>query len=391
MLKRFLVGLTLSAATVTLAYAQAPAPAAPAGNAPGQRGSAVPGGRAPQAGGDSRYLPSQAQWDAMDDTAKAYVDNARQEAGNDPDLKFDFSVFCQASGGATNKDRANLGVPEGAPYKPFPAPSPAKVMPPQHLFDNMWWFGNTGVGAWLFTSSDGYILFDTMDNAAEARDIIVGGMKQVGLDPNKIRYVVFGHNHLDHTGGGHYIEENYHPAMIMGHDDWDIYFKTMKQVANAGPNANGLVRQMDDKTPMTRGLDAVDGEVIQVGDLKATIYEMTGHTPGSIGMVIPVRWAGKEHPILIVTAGTDVHNRDAFVGGYEHIWDKGEEAGVESVMQVHPNTNLNLLARTQYVNDNFDKLEKTGENPMLYGPVRTARYIEIMRNCTEARMEVLGW
>jgi len=39
--------------------------------------------------------------------------------------------------------------------------------------------------------------------------------------------------------------------------------------------------------------------------------------------VIKVKWAGKEHPILIVTAGTDVHNRESFVGGYEHIWDEG--------------------------------------------------------------------
>ena len=49
------------------------------------------------------------------------------------------------------------------------------------MFDNMWWFGNTGVGAWLFTSNDGYILFDAMDNMAEARDIIVGGRPDVVL------------------------------------------------------------------------------------------------------------------------------------------------------------------------------------------------------------------
>ena len=34
---------------------------------------------------------------------------------------------------------------------------------------------------------------------------------------------------------------------------------------------------------MTRDLDAQDGMVIQVGDVKMTIYQMTGHTPGSIG------------------------------------------------------------------------------------------------------------
>jgi metallo-beta-lactamase class B len=254
------------------------------------------------------------------------------------------------------------------------------------MFDNMWWFGNTGVGAWLFTSKDGYILFDTMDNMAEARDIIVGGMKQVGLDPTKIKYVIFGHNHLDHTGGGHYIQATYGAKAVMGRDDWEIYFRTMDaQQTATGPRA------LDDKTPMKHDIDAQDGQVIKVGDLKATIYQMTGHTPGSIGMIINVKWAGKEHPILIVTAGTDVGNREALVGGYEHIWQEGKQHKVESVMQVHPNTNINTLARVQYVNDHFAELEKSGKNPLLYGAAKTAKYIDIMDNCTLARAEALGW
>jgi hypothetical protein len=57
-------------------------------------------------------------------------------------------------------------------------------------------------------------------------------------------------------------------------------------------------------------------------------------------------------------------------------------------MQVHPNTNMNILARTKYVNDNFSTLKT---NPLLYGPERTTRYINIVRNCTLARMEILGW
>ena len=138
---------------------------------------------------------------------------------------------------------------------------------------------------------------------------------------------------------------------------------------------------------MQRGEDAVDGMKILLGGVNATIYEMTGHTPGSIGMVVPVKYQSKEHPILLVTAATDVHNREAFVGGYEHIWDAAIKDKAKSVMQVHPNTNMNLLARMKYVNDNYPP----AKNPLLYGADRTRRDIEIMRACTEARMEALGW
>jgi metallo-beta-lactamase class B len=166
----------------------------------------------------------------------------------------------------------------------------------------------------------------------------------------------------------------------MGRDDWDLYFKAMQ--SNTGQAA-----RIKDKTPMTRGTDATDGMKITVGDVTATIYLMPGHTPGSLGMIVPVKFHGKEHPILLLTAATDFHNRDAFVGGYEHIWDIGIQDKVESVMQVHPNTNMNILARMKYVNDNYPP----ATNPLLYGAARTERYINIMRACSQARMAALGW
>ena len=42
----------------------------------------------------------------MSPKAKEYVDKARAIAGDDPDLQFDFGIFCKASGGAQNPDRA---------------------------------------------------------------------------------------------------------------------------------------------------------------------------------------------------------------------------------------------------------------------------------------------
>jgi hypothetical protein len=115
--------------------------------------------------------------------------------------------------------------------------------------------------------------------------------------------------------------------------------------------------------------------------------EMPGHTVGSLAMIIPVKYQGREHPILLVTAATDVPNRFSFVGGYEHVWDTAIRAKVEGVYQVHPNTNMNMLARTKYVTDNYPPRN----NPLLYGAEKTARYLNIMRACTQARMEALGW
>src|SRR5689334_5005928 len=128
MVKRMLAGIGMSVLIAAASlYAQAPG-----------------GGR----GGGAPKLPTEAQWAAM--PAKEYVDKARTLAGTDPDLQFDFGIFCKASGGAQNQDRATLGVPSSEPkLTPFPAPNPPQVLGAQRLFDNFYWIGNTGIGAWL--------------------------------------------------------------------------------------------------------------------------------------------------------------------------------------------------------------------------------------------------
>jgi metallo-beta-lactamase class B len=369
MLKEVLAGIVVSVgAAASLAFAQAADPQQ--GGPPGR------GGR----GGGSPKLPTAAQWAAMSPKAQEYVDKAKALAGNDPDLQFDFGIFCKASGGSQNEDRATIGVPNSEPrLRPYPAPSPAKVVGGQRLFDNFYWIGNTGIGAWLITSNDGYILFDTMNSEDDAKNIIVPSIGKLGLDPMKIKYLVFGHHHFDHTGGGEYIQRLTGAMAVMGRDDWDLYLRAPARGGGAAP------------AKMKRDIDALDGMKITVGSgsnaVTATIFQMTGHTPGSIGMVVPVRYQNANHPILLITAGSDVPNRESFIGGYEHIWDEGIKMKVESVMQSHPNTNMNLLARTKYVHENYPP----AKNPLLYGAARTERYLNIVRACTQARLEILGW
>jgi len=393
MLRKVLAGLGASALLATVMTAQAPAPQG--------AGQGRAGGAAAAGGGRGQNLPTEEQWAAMSPKAKEYADKAKAIAGTDPDLVFDYGIFCKASGGSQNPDRASVGVPNSAPkLQPYGAPSPAQVIGGLHLFDNFYWIGNTGIGVWLITSNDGYIMFDTMNSEDDAKNIIIPAMEKLKLDPMKIKYMVFGHNHFDHTGGGQYIQKLTGAKAVMHRDDWEIYLKSTGRGGGGrgrGRGAEGATAETATPPPppqpvaplpkMTRDIDATDGMTLKVGDVTATIFQMTGHTPGSIGMVVPVKYQGRLHPILLVTAGTDVHNREAFVGGYEHIWDEAIKMKAEAVYQSHPNTNMNLLARTKYVNDNFPP----AKNPLLYGAARTEKYINIMRNCTLARMEILGW
>jgi metallo-beta-lactamase class B len=406
MLKKVLAGLGASVLGAALVVAQAAAPQnAPASGAQeqgtGRGGGRGAGGRAgggaqagqdQPAGGGGRGggEATAAQWAAPNAEAQRWIAEAKRIAGNDPDLMFDAGIFCQAGRGASNQNRATVGVPNSEPkLQPYPAPAPAAVLGAQRLFDNFYWVGNTSIGAWIITSDDGYIVYDAMNNAADARDIIVPAMQKAGLDPKNIKYLVFGHYHGDHTGGGRYLQRISGAKAIQHWADWDLYLRPYQAAGGRQGRGGTPMTDPDDATPMTRDIEATDGMEITVGNrqkVTATLYQMTGHTPGSMAMIVPVRYQNRQHPILIVTAGNAFNNINAFIGGYEHVWDIGIKRRVESVMQAHPNTNMNLLARTKYVNDNYPP----AKNPLLYGPERTEKYINIVRACSRAHMALIG-
>ena len=109
MLRNILAAIMVSAFAVTLTSAQPPSSVqeAPGAGAARQGG----GGR----GGGNSHYPTAEQWAAMPATAGAYVEKAKALAGTDPDLQFDFGIFCAAGGGASNPERASIGVPNSEP------------------------------------------------------------------------------------------------------------------------------------------------------------------------------------------------------------------------------------------------------------------------------------
>src|SRR2546425_7818539 len=76
---------------------------------------------------------------------------------------------------------------------------------PSQLFDNLYYVGKTDVGAWVLKTSGGLVLFDTLNNPDEAANIVVPGLRKLGLDRDQIKLVVLTHSPNDHTGGLSYF------------------------------------------------------------------------------------------------------------------------------------------------------------------------------------------
>ena len=154
---------------------------------------------------------------------------------------------------------------------------------PAKVFDNLYYVGTQLQSMWAITTSEGIILHDTAYNYM-VKDSVEDGLKKLGLDPKQIKYVIVSHAHTDHYLGARYLQDTYHPHVIMSEADWKYMAKDFAE---------------KDKTPGAqmpkKDMVATDGMKLTLGDTTLTLYVTPGHTPGTISTLIPVRDGNQKH------------------------------------------------------------------------------------------------
>src|SRR5271154_793521 len=99
---------------------------------------------------------------------------------------------------------------------PAPPPTPARdtwYIEPAKVFDNLYFVGSKIHSSWALTTSDGIILIDTLFTYNSDEEI-VGGLKKLGFDPAKIKYVIISHAHPDHVGGAKLMQDRYGSRIV---------------------------------------------------------------------------------------------------------------------------------------------------------------------------------
>ena len=303
--------------------------------------------------------PTKQQFDASADAQK-HVAAAKALAGTD--LQTEFENTCSYTGperAALRRER--LGLP---PIKDY-------TVEPTKIFDNVWFMGLASQGAFVITTTQGLILIDTLNTTEEARDILVPSMQKVGLDPTQIKYIVLTHGHpgqTDHTGGANYLQKTYHPRVMMGKEDWDAT----------------LPAQKPERPLAQRDVDIKHGDKLTLGDETLTFTILYGHTPGTLGIFIPVKWHGQPHVVLLHGGGLQHPNRDSLTRFESVLRDYALKMNAEAILNAHPGIYQDTLADMEAIRKN-----PSGSNPLLYGKERATRYWKIMDECATARVIAL--
>jgi metallo-beta-lactamase class B len=316
------------------------------------------GGRAGGRGAAPAEFPTKEEFENSKD-AQMHVANAMKIGGKD--MADTAKWFCTATGPQrVALARQAAGLP----------PLPVMELGPIKLFDNLTFIGFNSVGAWVVPTSQGIILFDTLNSTDDAMKVIEPEMMKAGLDPAQIKYIVVGHGHADHFGGANYLQMKYHAKVLAAMPDWAA-------IERGGRGANVPGTKVD--------MDVMDGQKLTLGDTTVTLIRLPGHTPGTIGMIVPAKFKGQTHNVMIMS-GTQMPEQES-LDAFKHVFnDEAKKMNVESFLGSHPDILLNMQPIMESIRDKYP----TGNNPLLLSKDHANRYMDIMLECARARLSAQG-
>lgn len=260
---------------------------------------------------------------------------------------------------------------------PDPATWDSVPIEPTKIFDNLYYVGSKYIGAWVVNTSEGIILIDSMNNSDDAQNVIVPGMKKLGLDPAKIKYVLVTHGHADHYGGAKYIQDTFGATVLMSSIDWDFMTKNHKDwiaLEKDGKDTSKLSPIADMPTSYT---NISDGQKLTLGDETITVVYTPGHTPGCVSLIIPVTDNGTKHTTSI-WGGTglpkSLEDSQKYESSVDYFNKFAYEAKVDSELSSHPFVD-NSVERM----DTLRKRKSGDPNPFVIGEQGYKAYMAKMK------------
>jgi metallo-beta-lactamase class B len=246
-----------------------------------------------------------------------------------------------------------------------PLENMARDEPARKIFDNLYFVGSGPYDVWAIDTPAGIILIDAMSNQGEVDRYILPGLKNVGLDPARLKLLIVSHGHADHFGGAQYLKDRFGVRIIMSALDWDI-----SQHQKLRPNQS---------PPPARDETVADGETIRFGGVALKTFISPGHTPGSLSMLIPVSEKGQPRMLLYVSG---VSNKNltpelhaAFDRSYERLIRLADENSVDGYIASH-GTFDDAIFKLEWMRAN-----PAAPNPFLIGTRETSLFLKEVREC----------
>jgi metallo-beta-lactamase class B len=143
--------------------------------------------------------------------------------------------------------------------------------------------------------------------------------------------------------------------------------------------------------PPKRDITAVEGQAVTVGDVTFTPVMIPGHTPGSMGLVFPVkdgrttRVAGLFGGSILTPGRISDDGLRQYIRSVDHWGEVTRRLNVDVEIQNHPMYD-GFLGKLERLN-----ARKAGEpNPFAVGRDSYQRFVAVMSNCMKAQLARRG-
>jgi metallo-beta-lactamase class B len=247
------------------------------------------------------------------------------------------------------------------------------VIQPTKLFDNVYAIGNIGTVAYLIQTSAGLMMIDALGANQVESDLLPGFMK-LGLDPAQVRTILVAHGHADHFGGSAYFQQKFGSRVYVAAADWTLMETPPR---GRGPGAPPPA------APPKRDGELRDGESVTLGNVTVRAVAVPGHTPGSMGFIIPVIDRGERHVAALfggswLTPGLlndeAMNTYIASVGRFRQVT---VDAGVDAWLQNHP-----LMVPFQNWLTRLSSRGRNDANPFVVGRSEYQKFLDVMEGCS---------
>lgn len=252
------------------------------------------------------------------------------------------------------------------------------LIEPTKIFDNVWALGRAGTTVYAITTPAGIILIDS-GYQDQLESVLLAQMKQANLDPAQVKIIVLGHGHADHFGGAPYFQEHYGTHVYLTQADWDFM---------EHPPAGGRAPKGPPPTQPKHDMVITEGQPIELGGEKIMPYYIPGHTPGSVGLIFPVKDNGKTHMAglfggtILTPAPISDEGLATYAKSIQHFKEEAKKAKVDVELQNH--------SLYDNIQEKLAKLKdrKKGEpNPFVVGQANYQRFLDVMADCTQVNID----
>lgn len=147
-------------------------------------------------------------------------------------------------------------------------------------------FGQSGFTAAYLFRSDRTVLVDA--GLYQDGPTVEDDLREAGVGPGELDYLVVSHLHLDHAGGITYLAERYPEAQILGHPITLDYLSDSKKMSRLFDSGQKVMSAFSEGYDEAEALEPdrlevlEDGTKIDLGELRLQVLHAPGHAPHQI-------------------------------------------------------------------------------------------------------------